>query len=359
MTDITDVIAAQGYANVLVSLAPSAALTADPEKVAVDLDRYFFAVEDADDNAMESMASGGVASGNPRSPRVRVFPKLGVALGLVDAAGLAALGALGEVERVGLAPRFSLIRPVATAPAAAAAEAGASWGIRRMGIDRLWQQGLTGRGVRIGHLDTGVDAAHPDLAGRIAAFAEFDFAGRQIIGAQPRDAAPGTRSAGHGTHTAGTLCARRNTARGSYGCAPGAQLASALVILGGDTVTRVIAGLEWVVEQRINVLSVSLGIVGFQREFETIVRAIRALDILPVFAVGNEGPNSSRSPGNHPNVLSIGASDLADGVSDFWSSQMFLGRDDRMAPDCVAPGGDASGRPGHGILSCAPGGGYR
>jgi subtilisin family serine protease len=69
-----------------------------------------------------------------------------------------------------------------------------------------------------------------------------------------------------------------------------------------------------------------------------------------VFAVGNEGPGTSRFPGNYHNVLSIGACDRNDQVADFSGSQRFLKPADRMVPDLVAPGVD--------IISCVPNGGF-
>jgi subtilisin len=66
------------------------------------------------------------------------------------------------------------------------------------------------------------------------------------------------------------------------------------------------------------------------------------------FAVGNEGPLTSRSPGNYDTVLSVGAMDEAGKVASFSSSQKFNRPADPLVPDLVAPG--------VGILSCIPGG---
>src|SRR5204863_1085458 len=68
------------------------------------------------------------------------------------------------------------------------------------------------------------------------------------------------------------------------------------------------------------------------------------------FAVGNEGPNTSRSPGNYANVLSIGAMDDRDRVADFSSSQRFQRDTNPLVPDLVGPG--------VGVLSCIPNNGY-
>lgn len=192
----------------------------------------------------------------------------------------------------------------------------------------------------VGHLDTGVDGTHPSLRSAIAAFAEFDLAGDQVPNAPARD------SGEHGTHTAGTIAGRAG-AKGPFGVAPGAQLASAMVIEGGQVIDRILAGMEWVVGQRVRILSMSLGLRGFTPAFQVVVDALRANNVLPIFAAGNEGPNTSRSPGNYPNVLSIGAMDQGDTIPSFSSSQTFDRATNPLIPNVVAPG--------VGVLSCIPG----
>jgi subtilisin family serine protease len=270
---------------------------------------------------------------------MRVYPNLGLVLGFVDPGGAAALAASRQVERVVEAPELSLIRPFATR--AARLSAAPTWGIKRLKVNRLWAQGLKGRGVIVGHLDTGIDGAHPALQNAIAAFAEFDLAGDQVPGANPSD------SDEHGTHTAGTIVGR-SVPKGAFGVAPEAQVASAMVIEGGQVIDRILAGMDWVIENGARILSMSLGLRGFTPAFQTVVDALRNANVLPVIAVGNEGPTTSRSPGNYTNVLSVGAMDGSDEVADFSGSQRFNRPDDPLVPDLVAPGVD--------VLSCVPNG---
>ncbi|HEX8915330.1 MAG TPA: S8 family serine peptidase, partial [Humisphaera sp.] len=263
----------------------------------------------------------------------------------------AALAGHASVREVIGAPRVSLIRPPRHAPAgdganaAAAAADGETWGIRRLGVRELWDQGLTGAGVLVGHLDTGVDGAHPALGGAIRSFARFDDLGDQ-------DPNPGLPfdTAWHGTHTAGTIAGRRVAGQPAFGVAPGAELASAIIIEGGDVVARILGGMDWAVEQGVRVLNMSLGLRGFTEDFLSLTQILRARNILPVFAVGNEGPGTSRSPGNYAEALSVGAIEEAEGDA-MWpdsSSGRFVRDVDPIVPDLVAPGAA--------VLSSMPGG---
>lgn len=250
-----------------------------------------------------------------------------------------------EVRRggkaVNQAPVLTLIRPVAAT--AMKATSGLTWGLKRLRVRELWDQGITGRGVLIGHLDTGVDASHPALAGAVADFAEFDWNGDRVPRAAPRD------SDEHGTHTAGTIVGRKVSST-SFGVAPGAKLVSALVIEGGNVIARILGGMDWVIGAGARILSMSLGLRGYHDQFLPLMQAIRNRGILPVIAVGNEGPGTSRSPGNFDLVLSVGASDAQDDVPSFSSSQTLLKPRELLVPDLIAPGAD--------VLSALPRGRY-
>ena len=95
----------------------------------------------------------------------------------------------------------------------------------------------------------------------------------------------------------------------------------------------------------------SLGFRGFTEDFLPVTQILRARGVLPVFAVGNEGPGTSRSPGNYAEALSVGAMDEQGRVADFSSSRRFDRTVDPIVPDVVAPG--------VGVVSAKPGGGYQ
>jgi subtilisin family serine protease len=365
--NIEEQLRATGVAQVIVVLqVPSAAPGGEPleagpirppapeelEAIASDLARHFVASGLSQDSALALVQArrprrprGGRRAEAPEAapavPKMRLYKNLGVILGTTDREGVAALLTDGRVRSCTGTPPISLIRPVAAGPARLSGAV--TWGLDKLGIPAVWDAGFTGQGVLVGHLDTGVDGQHPALQGAIAQFAEFDLMGQPVPGAKPHD------SDQHGTHTAGTIAGRKVRAS-AFGVAPEAKLASALVIEGGNVVARILGGMDWLVGLGAKVLSMSLGLRGYHEDFLPVIQLLRARGLLPVFAVGNEGPGTSRSPGNYVEALSVGACDENDQVAGFSSSQRFQRPNNPLVPDLVAPGTD--------VISCVPGGGY-
>jgi subtilisin len=295
-------------------------------------------------------ASSTVASATVTARRVsrtppasRFYPNLGVMFGTVDREGLMALRADNRVATVSGAPQISLIYPERVAAAKLASKV--TWGLDFLKVPKLWKEGLTGKGIKVGHLDTGLDGKHPALKKAVEGFAEFDFVGELV---KPSPAPHDTDD--HGTHTAATIAGRAVNGR-SVGVAPEAELSSALVIEGGQVVARVLGGMDWALSQGVQILSMSLGFRGWWEDFIPIIEILRSQNVLPVIAVGNESAGTSRSPGNYPNVMSVGAHDNHKAVALFSSSQRFKRAKDPFVPDLVAPGVN--------VISARPGGGYQ
>ena len=334
---IQDQLAAFGVARVIVVLRAAGAAASTDASV---IEKYF--------STSALAPASQLAASIPRAktpPPVIQYPNLGVALGTIDRTGLQNLRAdKKHVAAVVSAPQLSIIRP--TRVAAAKLTRTITWGIEDLGIPELWDKGFRGENILIGHCDTGVDGSHVALKDAIANYAVFDDLGRRVK-TPPK---PPADTDEHGTHTAGTIAGR--PVGGKFiGVAPGAKLASATVIEGGDVAARVLGGLDWCVSLGVRIVSMSLGIRGVGEEWHPITQILRAKNILPVYAVGNEGPGTSRYPGNYPEALSVGAVDQHNAVAGFSSSQRFARQSDPVVPDVVGPG--------VGIISAKPGGGYQ
>jgi subtilisin len=277
----------------------------------------------------------------------RSFPKLGVAAIHADRADLNQLAARSDVALVVRPESLTMIRPFrgprrrSVAPPPSPAREKVAWGVMALGAPKLWDKGLTGLGVRIAHLDTGIDQDHPFLAGRADAFVHIDDSGTPSPPSLPAD------PDGHGTHTAGSLVGRYKNQ--TSGVAPDARLCSARVIEGGEPLLRVLGGLEWAISMGCRVLSMSLGFRGYTPFFESVMAALLRNGVLPVVAIGNEGPGTSRSPGNYPSALAVGACDERSRLAAFSGSVQFGGEQPTSKPDCIGPGVD--------VVSCRAGGG--
>lgn len=220
---------------------------------------------------------------------------------------------------------------------------GQSWGLQRLDIEICWQYGFTGAGVRIGHLDTGVDGVHSALSSRMAEFQEFDQDGFPTPGTLPQD------FGSHGTHIAGIICGRPCEDL-SIGVAPDAELCSGMVIEGGKCLVRVLAGLDWMLDCRVRVLCISLGVPGYNPLFETILSRLKKAGVLLIAPVGNRGTGHTCSPANYAGVIAVGAIDSNDRVARFSGSQLFKRAVDFAKPNLVAPGVDIpSAKPGGGL----------
>ncbi|MCC6588936.1 MAG: S8 family serine peptidase [Bryobacterales bacterium] len=332
-------IRATGTANVIVVLKP------ERNVYPTTLEKNFRWTRHHEEIASAGAGDAGLESApiEPEPPKIRYYPHLGIAYGTVDESGLESLhDEPDHIHQIVSAPPVQPIHPTGSTAPIPTDEI--TWGIQALNVPALWAQGLSGKGVRIAHLDSGIDGNHPALGEAITGFAEFNPLGHPTRRKKPIDTAL------HGTHTAGIIAGRKVRNR-SIGVAPGALLTGAIVMEGGDLVARLLAGLDWAIAQSAAIVSVSLGIPGYSDDFAAVIQIVREKGILPVFAVGNEGPDTSRSPGNYADVISVGAANKDGGVAPESSSQRFDRAADPLVPDLVMPGVD--------ILSANVGGNYR
>ena len=236
-----------------------------------------------------------------------------------------------------------------------------SWGLLKTNAPAVWGAfGAEGQDILVGLLDTGVDADHPDLQGKIAHWAEFDEFGNQID-TEPRD------SDEHGTHCAGTIVGGDHSERW-IGMAPQAKLAAALVLDGekGGTDAQVLAGIDWAVEKGVDVISMSLG--GLVMDAETpptyteAILSCLAAGIPVVAAIGNEGQQTTGSPGNDLFALRVGATDPNDRTAGFSAGRTQIIRESDFIDESVLPLAYSKpdlSAPGVSIFSSVPGGDWK
>ncbi|MBT2408695.1 S8 family serine peptidase [Streptomyces sp. ISL-87] len=185
-------------------------------------------------------------------------------------------------------------------------EAQATWGLQAI---LATETALTGRGVGVAILDTGINEAHPDLAGRV----------RQSVSFVPGQAVDDGH--GHGTHCAGTACGPRNPATGPrYGVACEADIYVAKVLnnQGRGSDGQILNGIGWAMNQDgVRVISMSLGGAvalgaGYSRIYERAARRCLTRGKMIIAAAGNESQRPMDlqpvgMPANCPSVLAVGA----------------------------------------------------
>jgi subtilisin family serine protease len=285
---------------------------------------------------------GGVIP-SPPLPREgpTYFPRLGLIIGDVDPPSLERMQKDPEVANVlpGVVPTLIDGEAVELLEETSAK---APWSFDYLKISELWNKGLTGKGIAIGHLDSGVDNTHPSLAAAVRAFATVDSTGGFVEGPNGKD------SHGHGTHTAGIICGRQQNET-SVGMAPEATLYAA-DITGTGALKRLHGGLEWLLGKNIRILSLSAGVEPFNPVFGIIIDRLRASDILPIVAIGNLSAGTSYSPGNYRNTLGVGSINDQGAVANSSCSQEFNEPPAYAKPNVVAPGVN--------ILSTRRNGGY-
>ncbi|MGH8991407.1 MAG: S8 family serine peptidase, partial [Acidimicrobiia bacterium] len=203
---------------------------------------------------------------------------------------------------------------------------------RLVDAPRAWNDlGVTGQGVTVAVIDTGIDFTHPDLAPALQANVKLvGFGGPLPM--VPVEVGPNSdTSTGHGTHVAGDVAGRGIASDGAYrGLAPGAGLVG---IGAGDGLTlsliTVVEAYEWVLENRdrygIRVVNNSFGgpFAPFDAADPVNVATRAAVDagLVVVFANGNDGDEMSMNAlAAAPWVLAVGAATKQAGVAGFSSA---------------------------------------
>jgi subtilisin family serine protease len=280
---------------------------------------------------------------------------------------LATLADLDGVRDVRPERSYPRLEPVATDEAIDIAVADPAWGVERIGAPSAWELGVTGGGIVVANVDSGVDFTHPAIVGQYrgnlgpAGFVHdyhwWDPTG--ICGREPCD------NDGHGTHTMGTMVGGDGPGPFSpdIGVAPGARWIAAKgcediwcsesALLSSGQFLLAPTDLDGGAPdpgRAPHVVNNSWGSGPGDGTFLDTVRAWRAAGIIPVFASGNDGPEcgTNRSPSDYLESLGVGAMFRDDTIAEF-SSRGPSGFG-KVNPDVTAPGWE--------VMSSAPGGGY-
>mgnify|MGYP005819753405 CR=1 FL=1 len=183
------------------------------------------------------------------------------------------------------------------------------WGVEAVGAPSLWKKSQ-GDGVRVAVLDTGADPDHPALRDNLGA-------GYNAL----RPGYPPLDDNGHGTHVSGTVAASGSGA-GLVGVAPRAKVEPVKILdrNGSGRLSDMIAGLDWAVRHRVDIVNLSLGTAADNQTLRDAVREA-ASRLVIVAAAGNSGPGADTVsyPARYDEVVAVGAVDRNERVARFSS----------------------------------------
>jgi serine protease AprX len=214
-----------------------------------------------------------------------------------------------------------------------------------LNLKGVWDQGITGKGVTIAVVDTGI-AQHKDIKDRIIGFND-----------EVNQKTTAYDDQGHGTHCTGDAAGSGAASEGKYmGPAYEASLVGSKVLdaNGSGSFSDVIAGIEWAVQNKdkynIRVMSMSLGgsAEGSYKDDPVCQAVEKAWDagIVVVIAAGNSGPGAKTvgTPGMDPKIITVGAFDdrgtpsKEDDKMAYFSSRGPTPYDGLTKPDVISPG---------------------
>lgn len=218
-----------------------------------------------------------------------------------------------------------------------------TWGLQATNVV---SSRYSGSGIKVAVLDTGLDLTHPDFVGRTITSQSF------ITGEVVQDLQ------GHGTHCIGTSCGSLNPPDPSfpmrYGIAYNAEIFVGKVLSnrGSGADGGILAGIDWAISNRCQIISMSLGAptfpgTPFSPIYEEVAKRALSQGTLIIAAAGNESNrpgfvNPVGRPANCPSILAVAALDAELQVSFYSNSSI---NPNGGGIDIAGPGGNAGNAP--------------
>lgn len=199
------------------------------------------------------------------------------------------------------------------------------------------QELITGKGIKVAILDTGIDTEHPALKPNIEKVEDFTGSPNGI-----------SDESAHGSLVAGVVAARRLDGE-MEGVAPEARLYIGKVIRnhnGGGQSDDLIRGIRWAIKQGVQVINISLGCRNALANVRTELQEAKRLNIFVICAAGNHGRQGLDYPARYDECVAVGALDSLGGRWEDGEDSSAIGREMD-----VAAFGDR-------VISTWPGGGY-
>lgn len=197
---------------------------------------------------------------------------------------------------------------------------GIPWGIEKINAPQAWQY-TTGRNIKIGVIDTGINYNHPALRDSILPGINLVDRSRP-----PKD------DNGHGTHISGTIAAS-NPAHGMIGVAPHALIVpvKAFDEHGSAYVSDIALAIDWCVRNGVNIINMSFGMRTKSKAMLSAVNRAYQKGVIIVASSGNDSKRKSIDyPARYLNTVSVGATNANRKITPFSNRGVYI--------DIYAPG---------------------
>jgi subtilisin family serine protease len=188
------------------------------------------------------------------------------------------------------------------------------WGIARVNAPPVHPYNK-GTDVKVAVIDTGIDYNHPDLDANYKGGYDFYYEDNN-----PMD------DNGHGTHVAGILAAEDNDA-GVVGVAPEADIYAVKVLSasGSGYVSDVVQGIQWAIDNHMQVITMSLGVRSDYASLRSACNAAYDAGIIVLAAAGNSGNSGGTGintlyPATYDSVIAVAATTSTDAKASYSST---------------------------------------
>jgi subtilisin family serine protease len=198
------------------------------------------------------------------------------------------------------------------------------WALPKIGWDSVFGYFTPSGSATVAVLDTGVDASHPDLTGKV-------IAGTSILDGSDGLSDPN----GHGTWLAGIVAAETDNSAGVAGVGYAGVQVMPVVVLGSDATGQdsdIIKGVVWAADHGADVILMGFSNPGFSQSLEDAIDYAWSKGAVLVAATGNGGVNAATFPAGDRGVIGVSATDPSDNLA----SSSNYGQDTFLA----APGTD-------------------
>lgn len=187
---------------------------------------------------------------------------------------------------------------------------GQSWHLARIQAQQAWDYTFGSSNVIVAILDSGINAAHPDLAGRV--LPGYDFVGND---------ADTSDSLGHGTAVAGVVGSDANNGIGAAGVAFGCKLLPVKVVdtTGFASYSAIAEGLRYATDQGAKVVNMSIAGSSPSSTLQDAINYAWSNNVVVVAAAGNNANSNPEYPAACDNVVAVSATEPDDTLASFSS----------------------------------------